>query len=459
MAAVSLAIIAVICVAGYFLASRRALALGEGTRRNLHSLPRHHARFVALWAVLPAVAFVLLVLAVKDPVIEMIVLDDLKASADGELQRNESLALSRVIDIASDEPLIGQPTRAEKDAARLYSQLNQMARWLMLAGAGVFSLVAAAFAFRSLRPDFWARNRSERLMLLLLLLCAVVAILTTIGIVFSVLFESIRFFGRVPLSEFFFSLKWSPQTAIREGQVAAEGTFGIIPLMVGTMLITAVAMCVAIPIGTLSAIYMAEFARLRVRAVAKPILEILAGVPTVVYGFFAAVTVAPFVQDVGQSLGLAVSSQSALAAGSVMGIMLIPFVSSLSDDAINAVPQKLRDAAYTAGATQGETIRQVVLPAAFPGLVSAFLLAISRAIGETMIVVMAAGLAANLTANPLEEVTTVTVQITTLLTGDQEFGSAKTLSAFALGLVLFVATLILNVIALVVSRRYREQYD
>ena len=261
------------------------------------------------------------------------------------------------------------------------------------------------------------------------------------------------------MHEFLFGLQWSPQTAMRVDQVGSSGAFGAVPLFAGTLLITLIAMLVAVPIGLMAAIYMADYASKTVRALVKPALEVLAGIPTVVYGFFAALTVAPFIRDAGQALGLSVASESALAAGVVMGIMIIPFVSSLSDDVMNAVPQTLRDGSYALGATKSETIRQVVVPAALPGIVGAVLLAVSRAIGETMIVVMAAGLAANLTANPLEAVTTVTVQIATLLVGDQEFDSPKTLSAFALGLVLFCVTLALNVVALSIVRKYREKYD
>ena len=273
------------------------------------------------------------------------------------------------------------------------------------------------------------------------------------------LFESIRFFQAVPVTDFLFGTEWSPQTAIRSDQVGSSGAFGAVPLFAGTMLIAFIAMLVAVPIGLMSAIYLSEYANYRFRAVAKPLLEILAGVPTVVYGFFAALTVAPFIRETGGFLGLDVASESALAAGLVMGIMIIPFVSSLSDDVINAVPQAMRDASYGIGATRSETIIRVIIPAALPGIVGGVLLAVSRAIGETMIVVMAAGLAANLTANPLEAVTTVTVQIVTLLVGDQEFDSPKTLAAFALGLVLFVVTLCLNIIALYIVRKYREQYE
>ena len=304
-----------------------------------------------------------------------------------------------------------------------------------------------------------ARNRVEWIVKGLLILSSSIAILTTVGIVLSVLFESIRFFHKIPFTDFIFGLDWSPQTALRADQVGASGAFGAIPLLVGTLLISAVAMFVAVPIGLMSAIYLSEYAHPRLRSIAKPILEVLAGIPTVVYGFFAALTVAPLLRGFGETLGLEVASESALAAGLVMGMMIIPFVSSLSDDVINAVPQSLRDASYGLGATQAETIRQVVLPAALPGIMGGVLLAVSRAIGETMIVVMAAGLSANLTANPLEAVTTVTVQIVTLLVGDQEFDSAKTLAAFALGLLLFVITLALNIVALHVVRKYREQYE
>ncbi|PLS21803.1 phosphate ABC transporter permease subunit PstC [Amylibacter cionae] len=292
-----------------------------------------------------------------------------------------------------------------------------------------------------------------------LILCSLVAVAVTVGIVLSLLFEAFRFFERIPLTDFLFGTQWSPQTALRADQVAAEGAFGAVPLITGTLLISFIAMCVATPLGLLSAIYLSEYASKRSRNLIKPALEILAGIPTVVYGFFAALTVAPLLRAGGESVGLNVSSESALAAGLVMGIMIIPLISSLSDDVINAVPQAMRDASLGMGATHSETIRKVVLPSAIPGIAGSLLLAASRAIGETMIVVMAAGLAANLTANPLEAVTTITAQIVALLTGDQEFDSAKTLSAFALGLVLFVTTLVLNVVALRIVRKYQEQYD
>jgi len=306
---------------------------------------------------------------------------------------------------------------------------------------------------------FRARNAVERIIEYALIGSSLIAVLTTIGIIASVAFEAMRFFGKVPWYEFLFGLQWSPQTAIRADQVGSSGAFGAVPLFWGTAMISGIAMLIAVPIGLFSAIYLAEYAHRRFRAWTKPFLEVLAGIPTVVYGFFAALTVGPALRSWGEAVGLSVASESALSAGLVMGIMIVPFVSSLADDMITAVPQSLRDGAYALGATKSETIKQVVIRAALPGIVGGVLLAISRAIGETMIVVMAAGLAANLTANPFEAVTTVTVQIVTLLVGDQEFDSPKTLAAFALGLVLFLVTLGLNILALHIVRKYREQYE
>jgi phosphate transport system permease protein len=303
----------------------------------------------------------------------------------------------------------------------------------------------------TVKPNYKLRRQIERVILWLLAAASAVAVLTTIGIALSVIYESLRFFGEVPIWQFLFGTTWAP--------TAEPGHFGIIPLLGGTLLITLIAIAVAAPLGLFSAIYLAEYASSKTRTFAKPVLELLAGIPTVVLGFFAALTVAPMLRNAGEALGLSVASESALAAGLVMGMMIVPLISSLSDDIINAVPQSLRDGSYAIGATKSETIKRVVLPAALPGIVSAFILATSRAIGETMIVVMAAGLAANLTFNPLAAVTTVTVQIATLLVGDQEFDSAKTLSAFALGLALFSITLTLNVIALKVVRKYKEQYE
>lgn len=335
--------------------------------------------------------------------------------------------------------------------------------WLKY-GAAIMALLVAAVGFAVTRAQisgqFRARNNVERLVTAALLISSVIAILTTVGIVLSLLFESLRFFASVPVLDFLFGLQWSPQMAIRADQVGQSGAFGAVPLFAGTAMITVIAMVVAVPIGLFSAIYLSEYAGPNFRQIAKPVLEILAGIPTVVYGFFALLAVGPAIRVLFSALGFeSVVTQSALSAGLVMGVMIIPFISSLSDDVINAVPQSLRDGSFAMGATRSETITQIVMPAALPGIVGAILLAVSRAVGETMIVVMAAGQGANLTANPLESVTTITVQIVMLLTGDQEFDSPKTLSAFALGLVLFVMTLIMNIVALRVVQKYREKYD
>ncbi len=299
----------------------------------------------------------------------------------------------------------------------------------------------------------------QGLVYVILAASSLLAIAVTLGIVFSLVFETARFFSRVPASEFLFGLNWSPQTAIRADQVGSSGSFGAVPLVTGTLLISTIAMLVATPLGLSSAIYLSEYAGSRQRALIKPMLEILAGIPSVVYGFFAALVIAPFLRVSGSGLGLEIASQSALAAGLAMGIMILPLVSSLSDDVINAVPGALRDASLGLGATRSETILGVVLPAASSGIAGSLLLAASTAIGETMIVVMAAGLAANLSANPLDAVTTITAQIVALLTGDQEFDSAKTLSAFALGLLLFLVTLILNMLAQKIVKNYRRKYE
>jgi phosphate transport system permease protein len=374
-------------------------------------------------------------------------------------------ALREIQNAAAGQHGIGEQSQALKNAAASYASTLHFGHWVMFAAGIGLALLGSFLVLSRISPQFRSRNYFERFVLVVLLACAAVAILTTIGIVFSVLFETYRFFydtslkGRPTVSEFLFGTEWNPQAAMRADQGDIRTAFGFIPLLTGTLLITLIAICVAGPLGLFSAIYLSEYASRRVRAWTKPVLEILAGIPTVVLGFFAALTVAPLIRGWGEYFGLDVASESALAAGLVMGMMIIPFISSLSDDVINAVPQSLRDGAYALGATKSETIRQVILPAALPGIVSAFMLAISRAIGETMIVVMAAGLAANLTFNPLHAVTTITVQIKTILVGDQEFDSAKTLAAFALGFVLFFVTLMLNLVALHIVNKYREQYD
>jgi phosphate transport system permease protein len=327
----------------------------------------------------------------------------------------------------------------------------------------VAGLAAAGAAFfvthRQIGRDFRARNRAERVLRTILGIAATMAVLTTIGIVLSLIGETLVFFNKIDwqIHKFLFGLNWSPLSGVHTGEMDPDKV-GAVPLFMGTMLITVIAMLVAVPVGLFAAIYLSDFASARTRSWAKPLLEMLAGIPTVVYGFFAAITVAPFIRDTGEAIGLSVASESALAAGVVMGIMIIPFISSLSDDVINSVPQSLRDGSYGLGATRAETMMNVVLPAALPGIVSAVLLGISRAVGETMIVVMAAGQGANLTVNPLDAVTTVTVQIVMLITGDTEAATAAG-PAFTLGFTLFCVTLVLNVVALRVVRRYREMYD
>ncbi len=404
MIAVALFTIVAFAALAFWLGRGRALAVSAVAGGRLPTRAIYYGHYVALWGALPALA--------------------------------AFVAGNAALPLAPEPRVIGS-----------------LALALALGAAGLWH------ARRRVGAALNAREPVERVIQLALAACSTVAILATIGIVASLVFEAARFFGLVSWSEFVFGLTWSPQTAIRADQVGSSGAFGAVPVFAGTFLVTLLAMMVAFPIGLFSAIYLAEYASARARGLIKPLLEVLAGIPTVVYGFFAALTVAPAVRSFGEALGLAVSSESALAAGAVMGVMIIPFVSSLSDDVIKAVPQALREGSLGLGATPSETIRKVVLPAALPGVVGAVLLAVSRAVGETMIVVMAAGLAANLTANPLEAVTTVTVQIVTLLVGDQEFDSAKTLAAFALGLALFLMTLALNAIALAVVRRYREQYE
>lgn len=341
----------------------------------------------------------------------------------------------------------------------VFNNGSGLANILWLVATILTGLAAIFFTSKRVTPEFRARTWVERFILGVLVSLSVIAVLTTFGIVLSLLFESLRFFSKVPVLDFLFGLQWSPQTALRADQAGQSGAFGAVPIFAGTFLIMLVAMLIAGPIGLMIAIYLSEYASKATRKVVKPLIEILAGIPTVVYGFFALLTVGPTVRQFAESLGFAVPTQSALSAGVVMGVMIIPLISSLSDDVINSVPQTIRDGSYALGATKSETMKQVVFAGALPGIIGAFLLAISRAIGETMIVVMAAGRAANLTGNPFEAVTTVTVQIVALLTGDQEFDSPKTLAAFALGLVLFVITLVLNMIALSVVRRYRERYD
>ena len=462
MQATTLTLILLVLTAGaYQLGKHRSLKVSSGRAGavKLHSLPSYYGILTAMWCGIPAILLVGAWLAFEPVIVTELVVAGLPEELRNLPPQRLSLIVNDIKNLVSGNVVAGEVDATMAAAAEHYRRLQSLSHWALSVAALSLAILGVAHGWRAVSPRLRARNKVESVIKVFLVLSSTIAIFTTIGIVFSVLFEAIRFWGRIPFFEFLLGLEWSPQTAIRADQVGSSGSFGAVPLFAGTMMISAIAMLVAAPIGLLSAIYLAEYAHPKVRAVAKPTLEILAGIPTVVYGFFAALTVAPFVRDAGAVLGLDVSSESALAAGFVMGLMLIPFVSSLSDDVINAVPQSLRDGSYGLGATRTETIRQVIVPAALPGIVGGLLLAVSRAIGETMIVVMAAGLAANLTANPLEAVTTVTVQIVTLLVGDQEFDSAKTLAAFALGLMLFAVTLALNVLALHIVKKYREQYE
>ncbi len=446
---------------GYVIGRKKAFSVAGGNQglKLMHSRPVHYGALTAMWCGIPALIIYAAWLALEPSVITSLVVgglpDEVRALPDGRinllLNDIRNLVKGNIVSAAAD-PFIQQ-------AADRYAHLERISGISLAIVSFSIGLLGMYLVQLRIVPTLRARNHVERIIRYLLVFCSTIAIFTTIGIVLSVLYEAIRFFQVISVTDFLFGLKWSPQMAIRADQVGSSGAFGAIPVLAGTVLVSLIAMLVAGPIGLMSAIYLSEYANRRIRDLVKPMMEILAGIPTVVYGFFAALTVAPFIRDSGAFFGLSVSSESAMAAGLVMGVMIIPFVSSLSDDVINAVPQSLRDGALALGATPSETVRQVVIPAAFPGIVGSLLLAVSRAIGETMIVVMAAGLSANLTANPFQAVTTVTVQIVTLLVGDQEFDSPKTLAAFALGLLLFLVTLVLNIIALAVVRKYREQYE
>ena len=457
MTAYLIAAIFLLALNGFYAGRNRARSIRVGSRLN--SLPQYHGIHVALWCGLPALILLVLWVSFEPVVVEALVQASLSAEFRALSEDQAVLAMMEIRNLAQGISGVQTNLPYAEDAATMLTRLSRIADYALVASVAVVAILGLGLARSHITLEFQARESVERVFNVFIFLSSAVAVMTTVAIVLSLLFESFQFFKQVPLHEFLFGLKWNPQIAIRADQGASTGAFGAVPVFSGTLLIALVAMLVAGPIGLASAVYFSEYARPRVRDVAKPILELLAGIPTVVYGFFAALTVAPLVRELGLELGLEVEARSALAAGVVMGIMIIPFISSLADDVITAVPQSLREGSYAMGATQSETIKYVIFPAALPGIVGAFLLAISRAIGETMIVAMAAGLNANLTANPLENVTTVTVQIVVALIGDQEFDDPKTLSAFALGLVLFAMTLILNVVALMIVKRYREQYE
>jgi len=451
------AAIVLLALSGFYAGRYKARSIRVGSRLN--SLPQYHGIHVALWSGLPALILIVLWVSFESVVVEALVRASLSAEFRTLSEDQAILAMMEIRNLAQGIGGVQTNLPFAEDAASMLTRLSRIADYALVASVAVVAILGLGLARSHITLDFQARQSVERIFNVFIFLSSAVAVMTTVAIVLSLLFESFQFFKQVPVHEFLFGLKWNPQIAIRADQGASTGAFGAVPVFSGTLLIALVAMLVAGPIGLASAVYFSEYARPRVRDLAKPILELLAGIPTVVYGFFAALTVAPLVRELGLELGLEVEARSALAAGVVMGIMIIPFISSLADDVITAVPQSLREGSYAMGATQSETIKYVIFPAALPGIVGAFLLAISRAIGETMIVAMAAGLNANLTANPLENVTTVTVQIVVALIGDQEFDDPKTLSAFALGLVLFAMTLILNVVALMIVKRYREQYE
>lgn len=449
-----------LALAGWLAGRARAWSFRRSaTGVRLAALPSYHGWYVALWIAVPLIAFVALWGAVAPLLIQQAVLADPAAAGlpAFDFQRNAILAQARAVAVGA------ATTTAHPDAQALVEPFREAIARYRLIGILVtigIALAAGALAFLRLRPQFAARTKVERTVLLVLLLASLVAILTTLGILASLVFETVRFFGMISPADFLFGIQWSPDPMVAP-ETADPTRYGAIPLFWGTIFIGAIiAMIVAIPLGLMSAIYLTQYAGARWRKWLKPALEILAGVPTVVYGYFAALTVAPAIRDLAQAVGFAgASSESALAAGLVMGVMIIPFVSSMADDSIAAVPQAMRDGSLAMGATKSETIRRVLIPAALPGIVAGVMLAVSRAIGETMIVVMAASTAANLSANPLESMTTVTVQIVAMLTGEGSFDHPATLSAFALGFVLFMVTLALNFVALRVVKRFREAYD
>ena len=452
-------VILILCLSSYFFGRSEARKLVTQNIK-LKALPAYYGYYLSLWCGLPALIIFGCWSLFEPTIIKVLILNNFPQIESKDLFYEQTLSFF-------NGNFSGEITNEIKAASIKYSSINiiaQNSKVVIIAAALIGSLT---FAYRKIQNNNKARDDVEIILKVLLFTSSLVAILTTVGIIVSLLFESLKFFSTINIFEFIFGTSWSPQRAfVRDASAITpeellelQDAFGSVPLFAGTAFIALIAMCVAVPIGLFSGIYLAEYASTKVRKYSKPIIEILAGIPTVVYGFFAALTVGPFFRTLGESFGLTVSSESALAAGLIMGVMIIPYISSLSDDVINSVPQSLREGSYAIGATKSETIKKVVIPAALPGIIGSILLAVSRAIGETMIVVMAAGLAANLTINPLESTTTITTQIVMILVGDQEFDSPKTQAAFALGLTLFISTLILNYIALRVVKKYREKYD
>ena len=442
---------------GWLTGRARAGRLIRAAPKRSHSRPGQHAAYVAMWTALPALLFLTVWSAISPALVRDAVLETPAAASlpSFGFQRDSILGEARML---ADNPEAGAFNEEARAIAPVYGAAERRYSWIGSAATILLAFAGFAFAYSRVTPTFRARTRVERTVMLVLLIASLIAILTTLSIFVSLLIESARFFAVVPITDFLFGTHWSPQVI---SSTDPGESLGAVPLFWGTFFIGAViAMIVAIPFGLMSAIYLTQYAAPRVRRWMKPILEVLAGVPTVVYGYFAALTVAPAIRDFAVMLGFQyASSESALAAGLVMGVMIIPFVSSMADDSLAAVPGAMRDGSLAMGATPSETIRRVLLPAALPGVVGGVLLAVSRAIGETMIVVMAASGAATISLNPFASATTVTKQIVDLLTGEAAFDSPKTLAAFALGLTLFCITLMLNIVALTVVKRYREAYD
>ncbi|MBD8876673.1 phosphate ABC transporter permease subunit PstC [Roseibium polysiphoniae] len=458
MTTLTFAILLIVSCSGYLLNRRAARSLLDGGQR-LHSIPQFHGLYSGLTILVPVLTLVLLWLVLQGPLTDWIVMAALPTIDVGELSSGaRQLLLAEIKSIAGGR-MFGTPADWKIAAADRLVFYRNAASLLLLLATLLSTLILLMRARGKVTSEFRARQGSEKIIHGLLVFCSTVAIFTTIGIIFALLFETIKFFRLVPVTDFLFGLNWEPQIPIREDQIAAAGAFGWLPVLLGTLVITVLALFIAVPVGLVSAVYLNEFAPRNLRKIAKPLLEILAGVPTVVYGFFAVLVVAPAIRGAGQAIGLPVSPNTAMAAGGVMGIMLIPFISSFADDAMSAVPRALRDGALALGATRAEMMMNIVFPAAIPGIAGGVLLAVSRAIGETMIVVMAAGLIASLTINPLDSVTTITVQIVTLLIGDTSFDNPKTLAAFALGMMLFLVTLGINIFAIRIVRKYREAYD
>ena len=436
------------------LRSRKVATYGPA---RMHSRPGYYGMLVALWCKIPACTVFVLWLLFEPSIIRMLVIGQLPAELASMGAQETQIFMRRVQTLAAGLGVSGEISAAELSAAEHLSHLQSVGRMAMVAVLAALSVAGLVYAGGKIAPQVRARNQVEVVIRALLIICSTIAILTTLGIVLSMLSEAIHFFSFISPADFFFGTVWNPRfDTVGSGE---QGQFGLLPLLWGTTMVSLIALLIAVPVGLMTAIYLAEYAPGWFRSFAKPMIEVLAGIPTIVYGFFALVTVGPFFYDLGQSLGIEIRATSALTAGVVMGIMIVPFVSSLSDDIITQVPKTMRDGSLGLGATRSETIRRVVLPAALPGIVGAFLLAASRAIGETMIVVLAAGNSPVLHANPFEAVSTVTVTIVNQLTGDQDFASPQSLVAFALGLTLFVITLMLNVFALYIVRKYREQYE